>query len=198
MVVAGQAAHWFDYSKVWKELGRKVRRGGTLAFWGYNDNVFVEHAEASRVLDWYCYGLPYEKTMGAFWEQPGRRILREKYRAIVPPEKEWGDVRRIEYEPARGGEGEEEGEGEVLMRSRLKLGEVEGYVRTFSAFHSWAAEEGNKGRKARKDGGEGDIVDEMFERMLEVEPEWKAAGEKWRDVEVESEWGSVILLARRK
>jgi trans-aconitate 3-methyltransferase len=63
MVVAGQAAHWFDYSKVWPELSRKVRRGGTLAFWGYKDNVFVEYPKASRVLDRYCYG---EETMGPY------------------------------------------------------------------------------------------------------------------------------------
>ncbi|KAH8775074.1 putative Trans-aconitate 3-methyltransferase [Hyaloscypha finlandica] len=193
MVVAGQAAHWFDYGKVWPELSKKVRRGGTLAFWGYKDNVFVEHPAASKVLDWYCYG---EKTMGPFWEQPGREILREKYRAIVPPESEWEDVRRIEYEP--GLEGKGSGEGEVLMRGKLNLGEAEGYLRTFSAFHNWASEKGNLGRKAKQDGGEGDIVDELFEEMREVELEWKAAGEKWRDVQVENEWGSVILLARRK
>jgi SAM-dependent methyltransferase len=191
MVVAGQAAHWFDYAKVWPELSRKVRRGGTLAFWGYKDNVFVEHPRASKVLDYYCYG---KETMGPFWEQPGRTILRDKYRDIVPPETEWEDVTRVVYEP--GTEGKESGEGTCLMSRRLKLGEMEGYARTFSSFHNWAAE--NKDRKARKDGGEGDIVDEMFDKMLEVEPEWKKAGENWRDVEVENEWGSVILLARRK
>jgi hypothetical protein len=34
--------------------------------------------------------------------------------------------------------------------------------------------------------------------LVEAEPEWRAMGDKWRDFEVESEWGSVILLARRK
>jgi ubiquinone/menaquinone biosynthesis C-methylase UbiE len=194
MVVAGQAAHWFNYSKVWPELSRKVRRGGTLAFWGYKDNVFPDNSEASKVLDWYCYGEPYDKTMGGYWEMPGRGIVREKYREIVPSPEEWEDVQRVEYEP--GLEGSGSGEGEVLMRGKLKLGEVEGYARTFSAFHNWQVE--NKDRKARKDGGDGDLVDEMFDKMLEVEPKWRKAGEKWRDVEVENEWGSVILLARRK
>jgi hypothetical protein len=32
LVVAGQAAHWFDYPKVWKQLTRSVRSGGTVAF----------------------------------------------------------------------------------------------------------------------------------------------------------------------
>jgi len=191
MVVAGQAAHWFDYSKVWPELGRKMRKGGTLAFWGYKDNVFVEYPGATKVLDEYCYG---KDTMGPFWEQPGRNMLRDKLRAVVPPERDWEDVRRIEYEPVTRGKGS--GEGEVLMERRLKLGEMEGYMRTFSCFHNWAA--AYPDRKARNEGGEGDIVDEMFDKMLEVEPEWKAAGENWRDLEVENEWGSYILLAKKK
>ncbi|CZR62646.1 related to trans-aconitate 3-methyltransferase [Phialocephala subalpina] len=183
MVVAGQAAHWFDYGKVWPELGRKVRRGGTVAFWGYKDNIFVDYPVATRLLDYYCYG---EKTMGPYWEQPGRQILRDKYKDIIPPSGEWEDVERVAYEPGTKGKGS--GEGELLMKSRLKLGEVEGYLRTFSAYHNWKAE----------NGGESDIVDVMFEEMVEQEPEWKKAGERWRDFEVENEWGSVILMARKK
>ncbi len=37
LVVAGQAAHWFDYPKLWPEMKRVIRKGGTLAFWGYKD-----------------------------------------------------------------------------------------------------------------------------------------------------------------
>jgi hypothetical protein len=191
MVVAGQAAHWFDYSKVWPALAKKVRSGGTLAFWGYKDNIFVDYPKVTKVLDHYCYGEP---TMGPFWEQPGRNILRDRLHDIVPPESDWEDIERIEYEPGVHGEGS--GEGTPLMFKRLKLGEVESYARTFSSYWNWIAEHSE--RKARKDGGPGDIVDEMFDKMLEVEPEWKKAGDKWRDIEVENEWGSVILMARRK
>ena len=191
MVVAGQAAHWFDYAKVWPELKRKVRRGGTLAFWGYKDNICVDYPAATQILDHYCYG---PDTMGPFWEQPGRNILRDRYRDIIPPAEYWEEVERIEYEPETKGKGS--GEGVLLMEKRLKLGEMEGYVRTFSSYHNWMA--GHKGEKAMKDGGGGDIVDEMFEKMIEAEPEWKAQGERWRDFEVENEWGSVILLARKK
>jgi hypothetical protein len=82
------------------------------------------------------------------------------------------------------------------MQKRLKLGEMEGYMRTFSSFHTWANAHPEK--KSRIEGGEGDIVDEMFDEMVEAEPEWKKQGERWRDFEVQNEWGSVILLARRK
>jgi hypothetical protein len=191
MVVAGQAAHWFDYSKAWPQLALKVRPGGTLAFWGYKDNIFVDYPKATKVLDEYCYG---DDTLGSYWEQPGRNILRDKLTDIIPPENDWSDVIRHEYEPGTRGKGS--GVGELLMQKTLNLGEMEGYVRTFSAFHNWVADHPDK--KARKDGGDGDIVDEMFDRMLEVEPEWAANGDNWRDFELENEWGSAILLARKK
>jgi SAM-dependent methyltransferase len=35
LVVVGQAAHWFDMGKVWKELGRVVGKGGSVALIGY-------------------------------------------------------------------------------------------------------------------------------------------------------------------
>lgn len=192
-VVAAQAAHWFDYARAWPELARVVRRGGSLAFWGYKDNVFVEHPRATRILDRYCYALE-GRMMGGFWEQPGRSILRDLYREIEPPVGEWEEVVRREYEPGTGGKGS--GTGECVMGRRMKLGEVEGYMRTFSAFNNWA--EANPGRKAKAEGGEGDVVDECLEEMVEAEPEWKAEGESWREKEVEVEWGSVMLMARRK
>ncbi|RDL38876.1 S-adenosyl-L-methionine-dependent methyltransferase [Venustampulla echinocandica] len=190
MVVAGQAAHWFDYKKVWPELARKMRKGATLAFWGYKDNYFVDYPKATSIMDEYCYG---EKTMGPYWEQPGRQILRDLYRDIVPPEDQWEDITRTEYEPRMMGKGS--GIGELLMYRRMKLGEIEGYTRTFSSFHAWAA--AHPEEKARKDGGKGDILDEMFDKMLEAEPEWREKGDNWRDFEVETEWGSVILMARK-
>jgi trans-aconitate 3-methyltransferase len=194
MVVAGQAAHWFNYNKVWPELKRTLRRGGTLAFWGYKDNVFVDYPRATKVLDYYCYG-PGKDLMGMYWEQPGRSILRQRYRSLLPPDSDFEDVQRFEYEP--GTQGSKSGTlGEVLMQKRLKLGEMEGYARTFSAYHGWA--ETHRDKKPKKDGEEGDIVDKMFEEMLKIEPEWRDEGDNWRDKEVECEWGSVILLARRK
>lgn len=192
-VSAAQASHWFDYSKVWPVLSRKLRKGGTLAFWGYKDNYFVEYPRATKVLDHYCYTLGVG-LMGEFWEQPGRNILRDKLREIVPPSEAFEDVERIEYEPDV--KGRASGVGEVLMARDMMLGEMEGYVRTFSAYTNWM--DANPGKKARKDGGEGDVVDDMFDEMLRVEPEWASEGERWREKVVASEWGSAILMARKR
>lgn len=33
ILVEAQAAHWFDWSKVWPETSRVLRKNGTAAFW---------------------------------------------------------------------------------------------------------------------------------------------------------------------
>ncbi|ESZ92118.1 hypothetical protein SBOR_7497 [Sclerotinia borealis F-4128] len=208
MVVAGQAAHWFNFSGegngVWGEIYGRLRRGGTVAFWGYRDNVLVDYPRATRVMEKFCYGEERE-YMGGYWEQPGRDRLRGLYadEAMRPPREMFEDVRRVVYEPGSG-------VGEVLMRRKMKLGELGEYWRTFSAYFEWMR--GNPERKRLGDGegigeeegigkGEerkGDVIDEMFVEMLEVEPELRGKeGQNWRDVEVETEWGTVILLARK-
>lgn len=55
----------------------------------------------------------------------------------------------MQYEP--GTSGPKKGEGECLMHKTLKLGEMEGYGRTFSSYHNWMA--AHPEVKARKDGG---------------------------------------------
>ncbi len=194
MVISSQAAHWFDYSKVWPMLKRKMRAGGTLAFLGYKENVFVKYPRTTQVLNHYLYD-PDVDFMGPHWEQPGRNILRDLFRAIVPPETYFEDVQRREYEP-KIQDSETVDQGERVMYKTMNLGEMEGYTRTFSAYYRWQA--AHPDQKSKAEGGKGDVIDEMFEEILKVEPEWKNQGDEWRDIEAESEWGSVILLARKK
>ncbi|KAI9651364.1 trans-aconitate methyltransferase 1 [Ciborinia camelliae] len=207
MVVAGQAAHWFDFGRVWREVHRKLRRGGTVAFWGYKDNLLVDFPGATGVLDRFCYGVG-SGFLGAFWEQPGRERLRGLYadEVMFPPADMFEAVQRITYEPGLHGKGS--GRGEVLMGMRMTLGELEGYWRTFSAYHEWMRAHPERRRlevggvgglePAGDVDGKGDVLDDMFIEMLKVEPELRGKdGKDWRDVEVETEWGSVILLARK-
>ncbi|KAK2024485.1 methyltransferase domain-containing protein [Colletotrichum zoysiae] len=204
LAVAGQAAHWFDYRRAWPELARVVRRGGTLAFWGYKDNILVGFPAVNEILEHFCYGegeaAPGSgwETMGRYWERPGRQILRDNLEAVVPPESDWTAVRRIVYDPdrrtAQVGTGREA--EAAWQRKRLKLGEFEGYVRTFSAYVGWR--DAHPEVKSRAEGGEGDLADLLFDRLLEAVPEWKAKGDKWREVEVEGVWGTVVILAKRR
>ncbi|MCJ1303636.1 hypothetical protein MMC08_006446 [Hypocenomyce scalaris] len=190
MVVAGQAAHWFDYPKLFPEMKRVVRKGGTLAFWGYSDPVFVEFPKATRILEHYMYGNE-DRLLGPHWE-PGRAIVRNKLRDIKPPTSDWTTIKRIEYEP--GTNGPRTGEGTMFMNRRLTLGDCQNYMRTFSSVHTW--QEKHPKRRKREEGGDGDIVDEMFDEMRQAEPGWQVE-ERWEEKEVELEFGSALLLARK-
>ncbi|KAI0593468.1 S-adenosyl-L-methionine-dependent methyltransferase [Biscogniauxia sp. FL1348] len=196
MAVAGQAAHWFDYERAWPSLARAVRPGGTLAFWGYKDNVLLGAERATAVMERFVYGAgevaPGLEGMGPYWEQPGRNILRDLLRGVRPPEGDWEDVVRLEHEPGRDGDPEHV----CWQRKKMRLGEVEGYTRTFSCYSGWR--DAHPERKSREDGGEGDVVDVMWDHMVDAVPEWKAMGERWREAEVVSDWGTYILMARRR
>jgi len=201
MVVAGQAAHWFRYDQVWPELSRVVRQGGTLAFWGYKDHVLVGRPQTSSVFDKFTYGegdvRPGMESLARFWEDPGRTILRDSLRAIVPPESEWHEVKRIAWDPDRTTAGVADAPEEALwLRKTMKLGELEGYVRTYSSFNNWQL--ANPDVASRADGGDGDVADYLFDEVVGSVDEWKAAGDAWRDIKVDAAWGTVILMARRR
>ncbi|KAI2602235.1 S-adenosyl-L-methionine-dependent methyltransferase [Hypoxylon sp. NC1633] len=195
MAVAGQAAHWFDYGKAWSNLARVVRPGGTVAFWGYKDNVLLGAEQATRIMEHFVYGFgevtPGVEGMGSYWEQPGRNILRDLLRSVRPPEEDWEDYTKSEHEP-----GEDDPEEVCWLKKKMKLGEVEGYLRTFSCYSAW--KDAHPHAKSRADGGDGDILDIMWDRMIDAVPEWKSMGERWREAEVVNDWGTYVLMARRK
>ncbi|KAH7319896.1 S-adenosyl-L-methionine-dependent methyltransferase [Stachybotrys elegans] len=197
MVVAGQSAHWFDYARVWPELSRVVKPGGSMAFWGYKDNVFVGHKKATEILDRFCYAegdvVPGVEGMYNYWE-PGRYIVRNLLRQIEPPPPAWQDVKRILYDapPDLAVLPDEE---TAWLRKRMNLGGLEGYLRTFSSLQAW--KDAHPEAKSRAEGGDGDLADIFMDTIIEAEPEWKAMGERWRDAELDVVWGTYILMARR-
>jgi trans-aconitate 3-methyltransferase len=190
LVVAGQSSHWFDYAKVWPELKRILRKGGTMAFWGYRDPVYVGWPKASVILDRVSYGEHPDKALGRYWE-PGRFIVRNLLRDIRPPTDIFAEVARIEYEPNAADATPKAGSGnpEVAVTKRMTVAQSMDYVRTFSSFHSW--QEAHPQAKSRKQGGNGDLVDELYDEIEDVE------GWKNEDMTLEMEWGSALILARK-
>lgn len=202
LAVAGAAAHWFDFARAWPELARVVRGGGALAFWGYNDSLLVGVPQARPIMQRFVYGTgdvaPGVEGLGRFWEEPGRSVLKNGYKDVVPPEAEWEDVTRVVWDPDESATGgiERAPEGALWLRKKLKLGEYEAYVRTYSSCNNWKA--AYPDRKSKAEGGEGDVVDAMFEEIVAAVPEWRALGEGWKEVEVECVWATCLVMARRK
>ena len=200
-VVAGQAAHWFDYDRTWPELARVTKPGGCVAFWGYKDQVILGYPSTTPIFNKFTYSkeepTPGMESLGRFWERPGRDILHDSYAAIAPPDSDWHSIKRIAWDP-HGEEGgiEEAPQDALWLRKSLKLGELESFFRTYSSYGAW--KDAYPDSKSRAEGGEGDIIDKMWDEMVKSVPEWKAAGAMWRDIEVEVAWGTVILLARRR
>ncbi|KAF7198519.1 putative S-adenosylmethionine-dependent methyltransferase CRG1 [Pseudocercospora fuligena] len=186
--IAAQAAHWFDYSRLWPEMSRIVRPGGTVAFWGYKDHVFVDFPKASEIMMSYAYDKHPDK-LGSYWPQPGRSYVQDKLRIIQPPAEQWEDLQRVEYEP--GTNGKQTGEGTLFMEKTVTVGECKEYVRTWSSYHGW--KEAHPGQEARSKGGNGDIMDQMFDELAESDS-------NFRDDQniVDIEWGSALVMARRK
>ncbi|KAK3705589.1 trans-aconitate methyltransferase 1 [Vermiconidia calcicola] len=188
-IVAGQSAHWFDYAKLWPEMQRLLRTGGTIAFWGYKDPVLVDYPRATEVLNKYTYGPDPETQLGPYWTQPGRRYVQEKLRVVQPPQGSFEDVQRVEYEPACNGA--RSGEGTGFMEKSLSVGQAKAYYRTFSSFHGW--QEAHPEQVARAKGGKGDLIDRMFEEMAEGDAVFGVEEEV-----VRMEWGSGLVMARRR
>jgi trans-aconitate 3-methyltransferase len=191
MVVSGQAIHWFDISKFFDEMERVVRPGGTLSFWAYTDHVFHGHPRASAILYRTSYGVD-EDSLGPYWQQPGRSKLQNYLRDIQPPASDW-EVDRRECNLTQGRA--ISNHGSLVMEKRMTVAKNMAYIRTWSSYHGW--QETHPGQLAKNKGGEGDVVDKMFEAIKQAEPDWWR-DEGWWETEIDVQWGTVLVLARKK
>ncbi|KAK9365379.1 S-adenosyl-L-methionine-dependent methyltransferase [Lipomyces kononenkoae] len=178
LIFASQAAHWFQHDKWFNECANALRSGGTLAYCGYKDHCYVGSKLVNDMMLDFSYG---EENLGPYWE-PGRRHVRNLYRDIIPPSNLFTDVQRIEYNA-----GESDPSGQLIAKT-MTLDASESYVRTYSSFHNWRKD--HSGEIARRDGGQGDVVDRLFDRVK------KATGWTGRSI-LPIEWSSIIVLARR-
>jgi SAM-dependent methyltransferase len=78
LVVAAQAAHWFDLSAFYAEARRVARAGAVVALIAYGNAVLDSPALNERFLRFY------DDDMGRWWP-PERRIIEDGYRTIDFP-----------------------------------------------------------------------------------------------------------------
>ncbi|OJI81114.1 hypothetical protein ASPTUDRAFT_32550 [Aspergillus tubingensis CBS 134.48] len=197
LVIACQAAHWFDPEPLWEEMTRIVRPGGTVVFWNWGHYVVMGRPQVNRALQKFFF-----EDLVPYWPQPGISVFNNEW--MYPVECRdfavWTDLTRLVSIPADDdAPGVLETPGAIKMRASQTLGSLGTLIRTLSMVHEW--------RKAHpealsvKEGGCGDCVDTLMRDMIEGDEKWRAfvtSGGNWRDIEVDLEMRSILLMARRK
>ncbi|KAJ7446694.1 S-adenosyl-L-methionine-dependent methyltransferase [Mycena latifolia] len=191
LVIAAQAAHWFDWQRMWPELSRVLRHGGTAAFWVYSEFRLPQYPQLTPLITEYAQGTDRRTSLGPHWE-PGRAILNNHLLDIVPPATGWADFTRVfftgDYYPDLPGP-----QLEVILRKRMTWGGagLHGYLRTFSALHRF--QEAFPADRNHKDGDM--AVRFLKELMAKAEVPLGEAGEAQ---EVEVEWPLALIVARKE
>lgn len=80
LVVAAQAAHWFDHERFYPEVKRVLREGGAVALWTYG-LAYVEPQIDAVVRHFY------RDIVGSYWP-PERRWVESAYRDLPFPLRE--------------------------------------------------------------------------------------------------------------
>jgi len=162
LLVVAQGIHWFDLKKFWKEATRVLKPKGTLVFCGYSTLRLPGNTEASQILQQLSHG---GHQLGPHWEQPGRDRVDKLYSSedMTPPSSLFTNVERHVQtgDPATS----TSPEAPAMVQS-YTLSELAQYIKTFSAYHRWAAEKKASGETVP------DIVDESITKVracVEVE-----------------------------
>ena len=77
LITVGQAVHWFDHPRFYREVNRVIKPGGLLALMGYG------LARITSKVDTLVDAL-YHEVLGAYWD-PERRFIDEGYQTIPFP-----------------------------------------------------------------------------------------------------------------
>jgi SAM-dependent methyltransferase len=80
LVVAAQAAHWFDHERFYPEVKRVLKSGGALALWTYG--LACVEPQIDAVVEHF-----YSDVVGSYWP-PERRWVESAYRDLPFPLQE--------------------------------------------------------------------------------------------------------------
>ncbi|THH19089.1 hypothetical protein EW146_g2007 [Bondarzewia mesenterica] len=139
LLVAAQAAHWFDWDKMWPEAARLLRTGGSAAFWGYSEFRLSHFPELTPLVSEYAQGSDPATSLGPHWQQPGRSILDNHFLAVpkatdVLPDK-FTDWEHIFYTGSHYPD--LPNPQPVILRKRMTWDDLLAYFRTFSSLHTF-------------------------------------------------------------
>ncbi|KLO18265.1 hypothetical protein SCHPADRAFT_820169 [Schizopora paradoxa] len=138
LVVSAQAAHWFDWNRLWPELSRVLRKNATVAFWGYSDFRLTRYPSLSPTITQYMQGTDPANSLGCHWE-PGRAVINNHLRSIpsaasVVPNAFFGEQRLYytgSYYPSLPSP------LPVILRKKVSWDGFYAYLQSFSSLHTF-------------------------------------------------------------
>lgn len=213
LVIAAQSCHWFDWSKVWPQLARILRKGGTAAAWVYTEFRFPAHPNLTPLILHYSESHDTTSSIGRYWQQPGRSILWRHLLDVPEPNsmldattgatEVFEPLDRVYFTGSYFPELPPSETLPVLMRKTMTWLDILGYLETWSALHAFR--EMHPEDAANPEGP----VEVRFWNNLRKEAALGAAGKQSGteneeydmvepDAEVEVEWGVDMILARKR
>lgn len=149
LITAAECCHWMDHPAFFTECARILKPGATLAYWFYLDPVFVGQPRANEIYTDYAYGSSvekfgeeYERFFGSYYEQPGHEFFRTAMASVSPPDSLFTDIVRHHYVPERVADGP--GFTTLFIRRVVTLKVYRDYVTSWSGYHNWKKENGDK------------------------------------------------------
>ncbi|KZO94489.1 S-adenosyl-L-methionine-dependent methyltransferase [Calocera viscosa TUFC12733] len=161
MVTASQAAHWFDYSRLWPEVGRVLKPNGTVAFWGYGEMRLPDHPSLTPLITEFTHGPELDPN----WEQPGRSIVEALLEPIPSPGPPFdpSTEKRVKYSGNYFPKSEVPDPQPNILMQQMDLHGLDTYARTFSALHTfWEKYPEDKKR------ADGDFATRWVQKMKEA------------------------------
>lgn len=154
MITAVQCAHWLDFDCFQRSAAAVLRKGGTLAIWGYADPIFQEYPKLDALLDHFTYGPDH---LGPFWES-GRQILKNLLKDLHLKDDLFTDFKEAYFDAAYIRSHQYDG---ILIKRTVTLAQFQDYLRTWSSFQSWK----------KRHPLERDITESFIESALQLYPQ---------------------------
>ncbi|CAN3365389.1 trans-aconitate 3-methyltransferase [Diutina catenulata] len=151
LITAGECAHWFDHAKFFEESHRVLKAGGTLAFWLYKDPIFAD-PKANEIYRKYTWESSFdhkadetfERYMGPYYQQPGHDYLGSLLKEKPVPADLFTDIERVEYLLDEHQKPTTIPSTPLSIKKTVTMSWFNNYVRSWSAYHSWMKDHGDK------------------------------------------------------
>ncbi|KAH8103353.1 S-adenosyl-L-methionine-dependent methyltransferase [Cristinia sonorae] len=195
LILSAQAAHWFDWNKLWREAARVLRPDGTLAVWGYSEFRLTNYPSATPLINEYSQGTDPKSSLGPYWERPGRSILDNHLLDIPRPQNVVpGQFHSFQHLFFRGKHHDHlpaEQSKPVLLQKTVTWEGLLDYFYTFSSFHTFQQQNPEDSKHP-----EGDIA-VRFWKALQAHVSEESGGKIATSDEIQIEWPIALIMAKR-